>query len=84
MKSSAGLFLFLVGLTGLSSACEITLPAYYHEGMVFQAGGSAKAWGFTTCTPEEVVVDVLCEENGIRTVRYMEDRKLFTNRLHIL
>ena len=69
MRAGGGLFLCLVGLLGLSSACEITLPAYYHDGMVFQTG-SPKAWGFTTCTPEEVVVDVLCE-NGIRTVEYM-------------
>ena len=56
--------------------CEIRLPAYYGDGMVFQRGKKAPTvWGFTNCDPERVVVDVFCD-NGRRTFRYFSMRKL--------
>jgi hypothetical protein len=42
---------------------RLTLPSYYHNGMVFQHGVTGTiAWGFTTCHPEDVEVEFFCSD----------------------
>ena len=57
-------FLMIIGL----SYAEVTLPAYYHDGMVMQADqDQTLIWGFTTNLLEPVLVTVSCDLEG-RTI----------------
>eukprot|EP00095_Tigriopus_kingsejongensis_P007375 maker-scaffold37_size504123-snap-gene-2.16 protein:Tk07375 transcript:maker-scaffold37_size504123-snap-gene-2.16-mRNA-1 annotation:"Zgc:56454" len=47
----------------------VTLPKYYHNGMVIQADGKPKVWGFTDTPDCQVEVNAACtDQNGIRSV----------------
>ena len=60
--------LALVFLSTLGmGAAELTLPAYYWDGMVFQADqDQTMIWGFTTDDNLPVDVTVRCESNETR------------------
>ena len=63
---------FLLAITGLISetyneviadyenidTCEVRLPSYYGDGMVFQHD-AAYAWGYSNCDPSEVMAEVI-------------------------
>ena len=54
-------FLMIIGL----SYAEVTLPAYYHDGMVMQADqDQTLIWGFTTNLLQPVMVTVSCDLEG--------------------
>ena len=38
--------------------CEVRLPSYYGDGMVFQHD-AAYAWGYSNCNPGEVMAEVM-------------------------
>ena len=40
--------------------CEVRLPSYYGDGMVFQHD-AAYAWGYSNCDPGEVMAEVITD-----------------------
>lgn len=44
--------------------CEVRLPSYYGDGMVFQHD-AAQAWGYSNCDPGEVMAEVMIERSFI-------------------
>ena len=63
---------FLLAISGLISetyneltadygnidTCEVRVPSYYGDGMVFQHD-AASAWGYSNCDPSEVMAEVI-------------------------
>ena len=43
---------------GNIDTCEVWLPSYYGDGMVFQHD-TASAWGHSNCDPSEVMAEVI-------------------------
>ena len=39
-------------------SCEVRLPSYYGDGMVFQHD-AAYAWGYSNCDPGDVMAEVI-------------------------